>query len=343
MSLKQVMLGESNYRIVENRKRWFRVSWVMVAISALAIIWPGLSLSIDFTGGVVVTAPNVAGVSVAEVLTELDAAGFTQARVEELDGGAELRTRLGALDEAQELQLRQLIGSLTGADVGDITLSSVGPTFGAAVARQAIVALLVFIGMVIVFFAIRFELPMALGSISALLKDLIITFGVYALAGFDVTPATIVAILTTLGYSLYDNVVVFDIVKENETAANGRVPYAEIVNRSINQVLFRSILTLLVSLLPVGALVVTGIVMPGAASLLEFSLALFVGFFIGLYSTIFLVAPMLVSWKEWRGEDTSVPEHTGPATRKKGGTYVGPRGFESARPPGSRGQRKPPR
>jgi preprotein translocase subunit SecF len=340
VSLREVARGESTYDIVGNRRTFFKASWVMVVVSLAALLWPGLDLSIDFTGGVVVSAPNPAGATAGELAASLERAGLSQARVESLDGGAELRVRSEVLDEEEEVALRDVVATVTGAPPSEVVISSVGPTFGAAVTRQAVIALTVFVAIVALFFTVRYEVAMALGSISALLKDLAITFGVYALAGFDVTPATIVAILTTLGYSLYDNVVVYDIIQENTDEADGRVAYADVVNRSINQVLMRSLVTSLTTLVPVGSLLVVGLLLPGAGGLQEFALALFVGILIGTYSSLFLVAPMLVSYREWRGEDTSTPERTGKRTRS---STTERRGFESTRKPGSGPPRRPSR
>ena len=172
--------------------------------------------------------------------------------------------------EAVELETeRELVLSLiaaTGASIEETDVQSVGPTFGRQIAQRAAQALIVFLIVVVVFISLRFEWKMAVGAITALFHDLLITFGAYSILGFEVTPATVVAILTILGYSLYDTVVVFDKIKENVTEDQDRSTYSDLVNRSMNQVLMRSINTSLTSLLPVGSLLFIGSLLLGAGN-----------------------------------------------------------------------------
>jgi preprotein translocase subunit SecF len=208
------------------------------------------------------------------------------------------------------------VAVVTGANVSDITIDAVGPTFGAEVTRAAIEALLVFLLFVALFIAWRFEWKMAAAALAALFHDLIITSGLFAALGISVTPATVIALLTILGYSLYDTVVVFDKVTENVEELHDRATYSDIVNLSMNQVLMRSINTSMTSLIPVGSLLFVGSYLFGANSLLEFAIALFIGIGIGTYSSIFVAAPLLAMWKE--REDEWVTARKRVARRKSG-------------------------
>jgi preprotein translocase subunit SecF len=182
----------------------------------------------------------------------------------------------------------------------DVSISTVGPTWGHEVSQKAIKALIYFFILLTLYLSIRFEFKMAVSAIVAVIHDIIFTVGVYALFHFPVTPATITAFLTILGFSLYDTVVVFDKVRENQRtlAATGRSTYGEMVNRSLNQVLMRSLSTSLVALLPVMSLLIVGTGVFGARSLEDVALALAAGLFIGSYSSIFVAAPLLAWWKE---------------------------------------------
>jgi preprotein translocase subunit SecF len=192
------------------------------------------------------------------------------------------------------------LAKYAGVKVGDVSINTVGPTWGHEVSQKAIKALIYFFILLAIYLSIRFELKMAASAIVAVIHDIIFTVGVYALFHFPVTPATITAFLTILGFSLYDTVVVFDKVRENQRTltATGRSTYGAMVNRSLNQVLMRSLSTSLVALLPVMSLLIVGTGVFGATSLEDFALALAAGLFIGSYSSIFVAAPLLAWWKE---------------------------------------------
>jgi preprotein translocase subunit SecF len=187
---------------------------------------------------------------------------------------------------------------------GLITTQSVGPSWGADITRQALIGLGVFLLLVIIFLTAYFELRMAAAAIVALLHDLLITIGVYAITGFEVTPATVIGVLTILGYSLYDTVVVFDKVKENTKGiiAQSRLNYRESSNLALNQTLIRSINTSIVALLPVAAILIVGVGILQAGTLKDLALALFVGIAAGTYSSIFIATPILVQLKERQPE-----------------------------------------
>jgi preprotein translocase subunit SecF len=192
------------------------------------------------------------------------------------------------------------LADYAGAKDADVSISTVGPTWGHEVSKKAIKALVYFFVLLAIYLSIRFEFKMAASAIVAVIHDIIFTVGVYALFHFPVTPATVTAFLTILGFSLYDTVVVFDKVRENQRSltATGRSTYGEMVNRSLNQVLMRSLSTSLVALLPVMSLLIVGSGVFGATSLEDFALALAAGLFIGSYSSLFVAAPLLAWWKE---------------------------------------------
>lgn len=295
--LSKLNRGETTIDFVGNRRRWFIISAVALAISLGALGIRQLNLGIEFVGGLAMQAPNPAGAEVSEMRAVLEDVGVDDATIQLVDDGDSVRITTQELDSTVENAAIDAIVTLTGADRNEISIDVVGPTFGALVARRALVALGVFLGAVILFISWRLEFKMAAAGIVALIHDLIITVGVYALTGFPVTPATVVAILVVLGYSLYDTVVVFDKVEELVEIEEQKT-YTEIVNQAMNSVLARSLATSLTSLLPVGSILFVGSFVLGAPTLRDFALALFVGIAAGTYSSIFVASPLLAIWKE---------------------------------------------
>jgi preprotein translocase subunit SecF len=222
--------------------------------------------------------------------------GETQARVrvEHIED----RNKLSQVQET----LAQVAGQLDESgkpNVDAVSIDDVGPNWGRQVSNKALRGLIVFLIAVGLYISFRFEPKMAAAALIALAHDLIVTAGIYALVGFTVTPATVIALLTLLGYSLYDTVVVFDRVRENSEAAGaGRSSYSDVVNKSVNQVLMRSMNTSLTSLLPVGALLFVGAYLLSAVTLEDLALALFVGILVGTYSSVFIASPVLALWKQ---------------------------------------------
>jgi preprotein translocase subunit SecF len=303
--LGRLYRGETDYDFVGARRTFLVVSSVLLIASALSLTLRGLNLSLDFRGGVAVETENPAGVGVREVRDALTPLGFSDARIQELADGQALRVQTEALDADRADELVRAVAAVAGTEISETSVDEVGPTFGAQITERALLALVVFLGAAVLFMSWRLEWKMALSGIAALFHDLIITFGIYSITGFEVTPATVIAVLTILGYSLYDTVVVFDKVKENIEASE-RVAFTEIVNRSMNQVLMRSVNTSLTSLLPVGSLLFVGSFLLGARTLLEFALALFVGIAAGTYSSIAVASPLLAIWKEREEEWTRI-------------------------------------
>ena len=312
--LTRLYRGETHFDFIAISRKTLVVSLAVVILSILVMIVKPFNLSIDFTGGVIITVENDSDATVESIRDELRAVGYGDARVQ-ITGDDIVQVQTEALDAEEQDRLTAAVLNATGADPNDLNEKAVGPTFGAEVTRKAIQALVVFLIVVAMFITWRFEWRMALAALVALFHDLIIAGGIYALIGFVVTPATVIAVLTIMGYSLYDTVVVFTKVNENIDEDDTKTTYNAIVNQSLNQVLMRSINTSLTSLLPVGSLLLVGFLAIGAETLKEFALALFIGIAVGTYSSIFVAAPVLARWKtrepEWSRRELRAAKREG--------------------------------
>lgn len=289
--------GETSVDFVGKRKLWYVISLIIIAVAAFGLFGRGLNLGIEFEGGAKFNVPST--VSVEEARNIVKAAGV-QTSVIIAVGNERLEIQIPPLEQAEIESFTSKIATDFKVDPASITTQSVGPSWGADITRQALIGLGVFILLVILFLTVYFELRMAAAALVALLHDLLITIGVYAITGFEVTPATVIGILTILGYSLYDTVVVFDKVKENTRGiiAQSRLNYRESANLALNQTLIRSINTSIVALLPVAAILIVGVGILQAGTLKDLALALFVGIAAGTYSSIFIATPFLVQLKE---------------------------------------------
>jgi preprotein translocase subunit SecF len=293
----RLLEGRTRIDFVGRRRTWYVVSAVLIGISLLALVILRLDLGLEFEGGVSVQAANPSGSDIGAIRDALGGIGQDGALIQLINGGEAVRVETAPLDQDDQGELRRVVAEVTGSAEDDLSVKAVEPRFGALIARQALIALGVFLAAVVAFISWRLEFKMAVTAIAALVHDLIITAGVYALTGFEVTSATVVALLTILGYSLYDTVVVFDrIAEEAEHPAKGET-YDTLINRSMNHVLVRSLNTSLTSLIPVGSLLFVGSLILGAASLQDFALALFVGIATGTYSSVFVAGPLLAEWK----------------------------------------------
>jgi preprotein translocase subunit SecF len=283
--------------------RWAILSGTVILIGIVAIFTRGLNLGIDFEGGTSWQVPvKGKSASVGDVRDVLRPLGVGDAKVLVLEGdsGESVRVQTKDVNPADEQKVTDALAQYGGVDRSEVSVDTVGPTFGDQLRNNAIKALVVFFFVVAAYLAFRFEWKMAAAAIVAVAHDIIVTVGVYAVTGFEVTPATVVAFLTILGFSLYDTVVVFDKVKEN-VATLGTVrgdSYSKMTNRSMNQVLMRSISTSFVAVLPVASLLFVGAGLFGAIALRDFALALFVGLLTGAYSSIFVAIPLVAWWKE---------------------------------------------
>ena len=294
--------GETDIKFVRAFKKWAIVSSVVIIIG-LASLWQrGLNLGIEFEGGVSWELP-AGDVSVAEAQEAMEAEGLDGLSVQSLtaEGETRLRVKAAALDEAGAAQdISNTLAELTGSDADDVSLNSVGPSWGEEISRKALRALVLFLIAITLYITFRFELRMAIPTLVALIHDVLVTIGVYSVAGFEVTPATVIAILTILGFSIYDGIVVFDKVDENTklVGTSTGMSYSDMVDLSLNQVLMRSLNTSITALLPVASLLILGSFVLGATTLQDFALALLIGLFAGAYSSIFIASPLLAVLKE---------------------------------------------
>ncbi|MFI7063008.1 protein translocase subunit SecF [Kribbella sp. NPDC050124] len=296
--------GEVSYDFIGKRKLWFGVSLVLIAISLIGLFSRGLALGIEFKGGVEYQT-NVK-VTDNTVQDFTDAVKATNANdlgdpVVTTVGTDKVRVQTKPLAQDDVTKVRTAIATEAGVAVDQVTSQQIGASWGQQIANKAITALIVFIGLVFLVIWAYFREPKAsLAAIIALLHDVLITVGVYALIGFDVTPATVIGVLTILGYSLYDTVVVFDKVRENTRGITGsnRYTYSDATNLAVNQTIVRSINTTVIALLPVGSILAVGTVVLGTGPLKDLSLALFVGIAVGAYSSIFIAPALLATFKE---------------------------------------------
>jgi len=293
--------GETNIDFIGRRKLWFLISGIAIVVSLLGIGLRWFNLGIDFEGGVVWEVP-AGDASVADARDTVDDFGLADATIQDLesDNGREIRVSAEPISPEESDEVSAALAELTGASIDDVDLTSVGPSWGDEISEKAVRALVVFLVVVTLYISVRFELKMALATLAALVHDVVITAGVYALTGLEVTPATVIAVLTILGYSIYDGIVVFDKVDENtrRVSSTGGLSYGGMVNLSLNQALMRSLNTTITALLPVGSLLVVGAWIMGASTLEEFALALLIGLFCGAYSSIFIASPLLALLKE---------------------------------------------
>lgn len=354
--------GEVGYDFIGKRKIWYGVSILITVVAIVGLAVRGLNMGIEFSGGAVFTTPKTS-VSASEAQHKAEsAAGGHQAVVQRLANSGALRIQISGLDTKQAVPVQEELAKDLNVQVKDVNTQLVGPSWGEQIANKAWLGLGIFMVLVVLYLAIAFEWRMALAALVALIHDLTITVGVYALVGFEVTPGTVIGLLTILGYSLYDTVVVFDSLKEasKDITKQTRFTYSEIANRSINGTLVRSINTTVVALLPVAGLLFVGGGVLGAGMLNDISLALFVGLAAGAYSSIFIATPLVADLKSRepqmkaltkrvkakraaaaaKGEDQDEPHDGAPAgdDDADGAAVVGPRQQPASR---NRGRGRP--
>jgi preprotein translocase subunit SecF len=292
--------GQISFDYVGRWRTWFLISGLAMLISVIALFVPGLKFGIDFKGGGAFSVQPAHSVTQAQVTNALGPVAKVVQIANQPGKPTQVRVETASLTSEQIAKVRSDLARVAGVQPSQVSNSVVGSTWGSTVTRKALVALFVFLAVIVVYVSLRFDFKMAVSALVALIHDLLITAGVYALARFEVTPATVIGLLTILGYSLYDTVVVFDKVRENtgELSSMSRLTYSEAANRAVNQTVVRSLNTSLTSLLPIGALLVVGAVLLGAETIKDLSLALFVGVAAGTYSSIFIATPFLARWKE---------------------------------------------
>ncbi|MGP4086762.1 protein translocase subunit SecF [Streptomyces sp. KR55] len=290
--------GEVSYDFVGNRKIWYGISILITITAIVGLAVRGLNMGIEFQGGAVFTTPKTS-VSVSQAEEYAEEASGHDAIVQGLGNGS-LRIQIAGIDTDRSDQIKETLAEDLKVDSERINAELVGPSWGDQIANKAWQGLGIFLILVVIYLAIAFEWRMALAAFVALIHDITITVGIYALVGFEVTPGTVIGLLTILGYSLYDTVVVFDSLKEQtkEITKQTRWTYSDVANRSINSTLVRSINTTVVALLPVAGLLFIGGGVLGAGMLNDISLSLFVGLAAGAYSSIFIATPLVADLKE---------------------------------------------
>ncbi|MBI2709970.1 MAG: protein translocase subunit SecF [Actinobacteria bacterium] len=295
--------GETEIPFIERWKTWFAVSGAVILIGLVALFARGLNLGIDFTGGNVWQLP-ANGRTVPQARGTMEGLGFTDLKIQTVGGDLRVQTApLKGTDAQKEAKGRDVVSALTkltGANERDVVVNQVGPSWGKQISGKAVRALVVFLIVISLYITLRFEFKMAVATLAALFHDLLVVIGVYAILQLPVTPATVIAILTILGFSIYDGIVVFDRVDENTRllSGSGKMTYSDMVDLSLNEVLMRSLNTQITALLPIAAVLVIGALVLGASTLEEFGLALFVGQLSGAYSSIFVASPVLALLKE---------------------------------------------
>ncbi len=286
--------------IIPRKNLWFMLSGAVILLSLGGLLFRGLNLSIDFKGGALITYPfETPGLTAADVSGTLAAAPFNRGDAEvQIVSGNQILIRTATLTTMSDKDRTALVDALAkqaGVTPNDVNRTDVGPTWGSQISRKALFGLIVVLIAITLYIALRFEWKMAIGAQVAMIHDVVITAGVYALTGREVTPATVIAVLTILGFSLYDTVVIYDKIQENTESPVmlSKDSYSGVVNTSMNQVLMRSVNTSLVVILPILSLLLFG-----GSTLKDFAFAMMVGVISGAYSSIFVAAPILSVLKE---------------------------------------------
>jgi preprotein translocase subunit SecF len=291
--------GETSIDFIGKRRRWYAFSGLLIIISAIALTTQGLHLGIEFKGGSSYTV-NKSGATVELAQQAVDAAKIPGEPIIQKIGSNKVRVQTGALSSVESDRVQDSLASAFGVSVNEIDTQIVGPSWGKEITRKAVYGLIGFLVVVMLYLAMAFEPKMAMAAILAVIHDVFITVGIYALVGFDVTPATVIGFLTILGYSLYDTVVVFDMIRQNTRTitSTSKMTFSQAANLGVNQTLVRSINTSIIALLPVGSILFVGAGLLGAGTLKDLSLALFIGLAAGTYSSVFIAPPVLASLRE---------------------------------------------
>ena len=273
-------------------------SLTVVVVSVASFGIRGVDLGIEFEGGTAWEVP-APGVSVAEARDALRATGAADAKIQTV-GGDSIRVRADIEGPEAVDSVRNALAELAGVTGDDVSVTTVGPSWGSEITAKARNALIAFFALIAVYIAIRLEWKMAVGALLAVIHDIVVSVGFYSVFQFEITPATVIAFLTIMGYSLYDTIVVYDKVREvvARVSATGRYTYTEMMNLSLNQVLMRSVNTSITSIIPVASMLVIGSFVLGAVTLQEFAVALVVGIVVGTYSSLFIAASVVARMKE---------------------------------------------
>ncbi|MEV4299908.1 protein translocase subunit SecF [Microbispora rosea] len=296
--ISRLYRGDINIDFVGKRKIWYGLSVFLLAVSILGLALNGLNLGVEFRGGSVFDFTRTPGSSIEQVRETVADAGVHQVIVQQ--AGPNWRVTTESLDGGEVTKVQSTIAQKYGIEEDQVSSQVIGATWGGEVSQKAWIGLAVFMIAIMLYLSVAFEWRMALAAIVALVHDLVITAGVYAWSGFEVTPATMLGFLTILGYSLYDAVVVFDMIKEvtGKLGTSAKMTYTQAANNALSHTLIRSLNTSLVAILPVAAILFIGTTLLGAGTLKDLSLALFVGMIVGTYSSLCVATPILVTLKE---------------------------------------------
>jgi preprotein translocase subunit SecF len=294
--------GEVSFDFVGRQRLWYMISGLILVISLVGLFTRGLNFTVDFKGGSVFKFP-VGNSSITQVQNAVGSSpASSNAIVQQVGSGssANWSVQTGKLPFSQQQQVQATLSRDLGIPQNEININFVGASWGSDITHKAAEALIAFLVVIVIYLSIAFEWRMAIAALVALAHDIVITIGVYALAGFEVSPATVIGLLTILGYSLYDTVVVFDKVRENTAGllSSTRSTYSQAANLALNQTLVRSINTSIIALLPVTAILFIGLGVLGVNELTDLALVLFVGMLSGTYSSIFIATPVLADLKE---------------------------------------------
>ncbi len=301
---RRLYRGETRIDFIGSRKRWYLASLILIVLCVFSMVFRGFNVGIDFKGGTQFQIKAInSSITTKSVETAVTATGHSaDTAAQEVGSGStrQIVVKTQELDLADVNTVQLKLGQELKLDPSkDISTDSVSSSWGSEITKKAVQGLIVFLVVVFAYITLRFEWKMAVGALVALLHDLVIAAGIYSIVGFELTPSTIVGLLTILGFSLYDTVVVFDKVAENskDLLATARMTYAEAANLAVNQTLMRSINTSLISLLPVAGLLFVGAGILGVGTIKDLALILFVGLAIGAYSSLFLATPVVVDMK----------------------------------------------
>ena len=294
--------GEVSVEFVSRQRLWYTISGLILVISIAALAFRGLNTSVEFKGGSVFqfSAPTATSAQVSSVVSA--AGGGSDAIVQKvgIGGSSSWQVQTAKVPFPEQVKIQDALASNFHISQDAVSANFVGPSWGSQISQKALKALIAFLIAIVIYLSIAFEWRMASAALIALAHDIVITIGVYALTGFEVSPATVIGLLTILGYSLYDTVVVFDKVRENTAGllGTGRSTYSQAANLALNQTLVRSINTSVIALLPVTAILLVGVGLLGAGELKDLALVLFVGMLSGTYSSICIATPVLADLKE---------------------------------------------
>ncbi len=294
--------GEVSFDFVGRQRLWYTISGLILLLSLVGLFTRGLNFTVDFKGGSDFKFP-VGHSSLAQVQNAVSGSpASSNAIVQQVGSGssASWTVQTGKLPFSQQQVVQATLSRDLGIPQNEININFVGASWGSDITHKAAEALIAFLIVIVIYLSIAFEWRMAIAALVALAHDIVITIGVYALAGFEVSPATVIGLLTILGYSLYDTVVVFDKVRENTAGllSSTRSTYSQAANLALNQTLVRSINTSVIALLPVTAILFIGLGVLGVNELTDLALVLFIGMLSGTYSSIFIATPVLADLKE---------------------------------------------